>query len=65
MGHIGMIDIQAVNEVDFKSTGSEISGHIKKTEGFRPEVIGGKIVNPGINENERRAHDLYIGFSKC
>jgi hypothetical protein len=40
--------IQTIEQVDLETTASEKSGEVKETEGFRPKIIGRKIVDPGI-----------------
>ena len=52
-----MMDIQTVNEVDFEPAAPQIAGKIEKAEGLGPEVIGRKVIDPGINEDNGRFHN--------
>jgi hypothetical protein len=56
MGHGRVMDVQAVNPVDFGSASSEKTREGKEPEGFGPQVIGRKVVDPGVYEDEFRLH---------
>jgi hypothetical protein len=47
-----VIHIQTVDQVYLETTVSEITCKVKETERLGPEVIGCKIVDPGVNENQ-------------
>ena len=49
-----MMPGKTVNDVDSKSMFSEITGNEKKAERFGPEVKGGKVVDPGVDQDEDR-----------
>jgi hypothetical protein len=46
------VHVQAVDEADLKAALSEVSRNIEESQGFGPEIIGSKIVDPGIDEDE-------------
>ena len=45
-----MMHIQAVNQMDFEPAAPEISGKVEETKGLGPEVIGRKVIDPGIDK---------------
>jgi len=53
------MDIQTVKEVDAKSAFTKKTCDIEEPEGFGPEIIGGKIVDPRIDKDEVRFHILF------
>jgi hypothetical protein len=46
-----MMYVQAVDQVDTEAAVSKVPSEVKEPEGFGPEVIGCKIVNPWIDKN--------------
>jgi hypothetical protein len=40
--------VQTIKKMNLETTGSEEGGEVKETERLRPEIIGRKIVYPGI-----------------
>ena len=44
------MDIETVDQVDLESTVPEKTGHIEEAERFGPEVIGRKVINPGVDQ---------------
>jgi hypothetical protein len=47
-----MVYVQTVDEVDLEAAVSEVSCDIEESQRFGPEIVGRKIVNPGIDEDE-------------
>jgi hypothetical protein len=43
-------EIQAVEQSDFIPAGPQNRSQVKESERFHPEVIGGKVMDPGIDE---------------
>jgi hypothetical protein len=42
-------EIQAVEQSDFIPAGPQNRSQVKEPQGFHPEVIGGKVMDPGID----------------
>ena len=53
-GHSRMVDVEAVYEVDAEAPVPEERGEREKTERLGPEVIGGEVVYPRVDEDEKR-----------
>jgi hypothetical protein len=51
------MDIHAVYELNAESGSSEVASQVKKTQWPGPEVISGKVVNPGVDEDQCRFHE--------
>jgi len=49
LGHGRMMRVKAINQRNLMIVFAQKSAQIKKSEGFYPEIIRGKIVNPGID----------------
>jgi hypothetical protein len=54
--HLRMMYIQAINKVDTESTASKITSKVKETKGLGPEVVSGKVVDPGVDKDKIRGH---------
>jgi hypothetical protein len=50
-----MMDSQTVDQVDIESASPEIACQIKKTDWLGPEIVSGEVVDPGIDEDQRRS----------
>jgi len=51
-----MIGIQAIHKADVEAVLPQETSDIEKTEGLDPEVIGGEIVYPRIDEKDGLLH---------
>ena len=47
-----MMDIKAVDQMDPEAALSEPGPDIEESEGLGPEIIGRKIIDPGIDQNK-------------
>jgi hypothetical protein len=58
------MNIQAVDQLEVESASPEIPCQIEKPERLGPEIVGGKIVDPGIDEDQggRRVFGGHHGF---
>jgi hypothetical protein len=54
-------DVQAVQEGDLIAAGPHKGGDIEDAERFQPEVIGGKVLYPGVHQE---AFFLFYGHGK-
>jgi hypothetical protein len=50
--HAWMMHIETVKQMDGVSALSQIAGHVQQTQRLCPEIIGRKIMDPGVNKNQ-------------
>jgi len=56
--HFRVVRIQTIKQVDFESMFSEKAGEVEETERLRPKVIGRKIVDPRIYQDQFGFHGM-------
>jgi hypothetical protein len=55
-----VVHVQTIKKVNLETTGSEKGGEVKQTERLRPKIIGRKIVDPRIYQNQFGSHNMRI-----
>jgi hypothetical protein len=56
--HSGMVNVQAVDEVDLVPTASQKSGQGKEPERLGPEIVGRKVIDPGVDQEDTGVHGI-------
>jgi len=51
-----MVHLQTINQMDFEPAAPEGTGKIEKAQRLGPEVIGRKVVYPGVDQDKIRCH---------
>jgi hypothetical protein len=53
------MNIQTINQMDSESATPEIACKVEEAEGFGPEIICCKVINPRIDEYKCLFHDAH------